>query len=177
MKPSPEYTKFCTDLTRSFDKDWSKTQLRMDFSFKFLEHIPSNAWPDMVRIAIERWDGWPRNWVKAVKDVYESWRRDAQFGEGIIKYNKDDDVRFPVNLMQRAFRILQEQGYIDYVHYCDSVGMPRTDRERVENKHRICQSHDEGKFSLPLVGNSVNKNRKGPEIHKVKESFVDEIPF
>jgi len=103
-----EYKSFCVDLVRSFDKDWSKTQLKIDFAYKFLEHVPLKAWPEMVRIAIETWDGWPRNWAKSVKDIYESWRRDAGHSGAVIKYNPDDDVRFPVNLMTQAFKILCE---------------------------------------------------------------------
>ena len=173
-----EYKEFCHSILKSFDKDWSKSELKLDFCYQFLNHIPLQAWTPMIRISVEKWEkGFPRNWTRSVLDIYDIWKKDAQFTVGCIKYNQDDDVRFPVNMMQRAFHILQEKGYIDYVHYCDSVGMPKTDRDRVENKYRICQSHDEGKFSLPLVGNSVNKHRKGPDIQRVKESFVDEIPF
>jgi hypothetical protein len=174
---NPEYRQFCTDLTKSFDKDWSRTELKMDFAYKYLEHIPSNAWPEMVRIAVEKWDGWPRNWAKAIKEVYEQWRRDAQFTGGFIKYDKDDDIRFPVNLMQIAFQILDTKGYIVYSTYCDSVGMPKTDRDRVENKHRICKEHEEHKYKLPEIGHRANRKQPRDEIARLKESFTDQIPF
>ena len=172
-----EYRRFCTDLVKSFDKDWSRTELKMDFAYKYLEHIPSSAWPEMVRLAVEKWDGWPRNWTKAVKEVYEQWRRDAQFNEGVIKYNKDDDVKFPVNLMQIAFQILDTKGYIDYSNYCDRVGMPKTDRARVENKHRICKKHEENKYKLPEIGQRTNRKQPRDEIAKLRETFADEVPF
>jgi hypothetical protein len=98
-------------------------------------------------------------------------------GVGII-YNKDDDIRFPVNLMSRAFEILQTKDYPSYVYFCDQAGMPKTDRDRVENKHRICKAHEENKFKLPEIGIRTNKKQPRAEIARLKESFTEEeIPF
>jgi len=164
-----EYKEFCSDLVRSFDKDWTKTQLKMDFAYKFLEHIPLSAWPKMVDIAINQWDGWPRNWAKAVKEIYEHWRREAHVGGIGIKYNKDDDIRFPVNLMAQAFNILQTKDYPSYVYFCDQVGMPKTDRDRVENKHRICAAHEQDKYQLREIGTRLNRKTNRPAIMPLRE--------
>lgn len=142
MKTTPEYKQFCDSLVKSFDKDWSKSELKFDFAYQFLNHIPAHAWAPMIPIAIARWDGWPKNWAKAVKEIYEEWSRQAgHAGSGIV-YNKDDDVRFPVQLMHEAFNILDSKGYIEYQHFCDRVGMPRTDRDRVEHKHKVYRHHN-----------------------------------
>ena len=164
-----EYKSFCGDLVRSFDKDWSKTQLKIDFAYKFLEHVPLNAWPQMVRLAIETWDGWPRNWAKSVKDIYEAWRRDAGHAGVAIKYNSEDDIRFPVNLMAQAFKILCERDYPSYVTFCDQVGMPKTDRNRVENKHRICANFEQNKYNLPEIGIRLNRKTNRPDIMPLRE--------
>lgn len=164
-----EYKEFCSDLVRSFDKDWTKTQLKMDFAYKFLEHIPLHAWQQMVKIAIETWDGWPRNWAKANKEIYETWRRDATAGGLGIKYNKDDDPRFPVNLMAQAFHIQETKDYPAYVYFCDQVGMPKTDRDRVENKHRICSAHEQDKYKIAEIGTRLNRKTNRPEVIPYRE--------
>lgn len=170
------YKAFCGDLVKNFDKEWAKVGTKLEFCYQYLDHVPENAWKPMVKLAIGTWDGWPRNWTKAVKDIYEQWRRDAQFSEGVIKYDPEDDIRFPVNLMQQAFTILDTKGYIVYSTYCDSVGMPKTDRARVENKHRICKAHEENRFKLPEIGQRTNRKQPRAEIARLRESFTDE-PF
>ena len=164
-----EYKEFCGDLARSFDKDWTKTQLKMDFAYKFIEHIPNHAWEQMVKIAIEQWDGWPRNWSKAVKEIYEYWRREAHVGGVGIKYDLKDDIRFPVNLMAQAFNILNTKDYPGYVTYCDQVGMPKTDRDRVENKHRICTAKEQDKYKIAEIGTRLNRKTNRTDIIKYHE--------
>ena len=164
-----EYKEFCGDLSRNFDKDWAKVQLKVDFGYQFLEHVPLSAWKQMVPIAINQWDGWPRNWAKAVKEIYEHWRREAHVGGIGIKYNKDDDIRFPVNLMAQAFNILQTKDYPSYVYFCDQVQMPRTDRDRVENKHRICTAHEQDKYQLREIGTRMNRKTNRPAIMPLRK--------
>ena len=173
-----EYKDFCSDLVRNFDKDWGKVGLlsKIEFGYQFFEHIPLHAWQPMVKIAVAQWEGWPRNWVKAVKEVYESWRREAHVGGVGIKYNKDDDIRFPVNLMARAFEILSTKDYPAYVYFCYQVGMPRTDRDRVENKHRVVKEKEIGKYNLPEIGIRLNKKKPRPDIQQYRES-VEDVPF
>jgi len=172
-----EYKEFCGDLSRNFDKEWSKVQLKVDFGYQFLEHVPLSAWKPMVKIAIDQWDGWPRNWAKSVKEIYEHWRRESNISGLGIKYNKDDDLRFPVNLMAQAFNILQTKDYPAYVYFCDQVGMPHTDRDRVENKHRVCKAHEENKFKLPEIGRRTNRKKPRDKIARLRETFTDEVPF
>jgi hypothetical protein len=166
---SEAYKLFCGDLVKNFDKDWFKVGSKLEFGFQFLEHVPEHAWKPMVKIAINQWDGWPRNWAKAVKEIYETWRRDANAGGLGIKYNKDDDIRFPVNLMAQAFNILQTKDYPSYVYFCDQVGMPRTDRDRVENKHRICTAHEQDKYKIAEIGTRLNRKTNRPAIMPLRE--------
>ena len=173
-----EYKGFCGDLVKNFDKDWSKVGSKVEFGYQFLEHVPLVAWKPMVKMAINMWDGWPRNWTKAVKEVYEAWRREAGHSGIVgIKYNKDDDPRFPVELMKQAFHILSDKDYPSYAYFCDQVGMPKTDRDRVENKHRICKAHEQDKFGLPEIGQRTNRKKPRDEIARLKESFTEDIPF
>ena len=178
MSQTPkEYKEFCQSILKSFDKDWSKSELKLDFCYQFLNHIPSQAWTPMIRISVEKWEkGFPRNWTRAVLDIYDLWKKDAQFTVGCIKYNPDDDPRYPVNLMQQAFHILTTKDYPSYAYFCDQTGMPRNDRDRVENKHRICKAHEENRFKLPEIGQRTNRKQPRAEIARLRESFTDE-PF
>lgn len=77
------YKAFCGDLAKNFNIDWAKHVSKLDFAFRFLEHIPEIAWKPMVQIAVNRWDGWPRNWTKAIKEVYRLYQRDAQIERAV----------------------------------------------------------------------------------------------
>lgn len=158
------YKSFCGDMVKNFDKDWAKVGGKLDFAWRFLEHIPERAWKDMVRIAIDKWTGWPFNWAKAVKEIYEEWRRDVGISNQLANYDADDDPRFPVALLWEAFWILKKQGYPQYRTFCDSWRMPKNDRARVENKHRVIEQHLKHRFKLPLesVGQRLNPKTDRP---------------
>ncbi len=166
---SEAYKLFCGDLVKNFDKDWFKVGSKLEFGFQFIEHVPEHAWRQMVKLAIDQWDGWPRNWAKAVKEIYELWRRDAGHAGIGIKYDREDDPRLPVNLMQQAFVILCDKGYQPYAYFCDQVSMPKTDRSRVENKYRICTSNKQGAFRIPQIGNRLNPKTSRPDIIPYRE--------
>jgi hypothetical protein len=69
--------RFAGELSNIFGKDWEKVQDQVDSGFRFLEHISVEAWREMVRVAVDTWEGWPRNWVKAVNEVYQLVKRDV----------------------------------------------------------------------------------------------------
>lgn len=171
MSQTPkEYREFCQSILKSFDKDWSKSELKLDFCYQFLNHIPQQAWMPMVRIAVEKWEkGFPRNWTRAVLDIYDMWKKDAQFTVGCIKYNKDEDLRYPVSLMQQAFHILSTKDYPAYVYFCDQTGMPKNDRDRVENKHRICTANEQGKYKIAEIGTRLNRKTNRPDVIPYRE--------
>jgi hypothetical protein len=71
-----------------------------DIYYDELSWIPDAAWPDIVSVAIDRWESWPRNFAKAVKALWHEWqsRRKATFepseckycdGEGLLRQDKD----------------------------------------------------------------------------------------
>lgn len=165
-----EYKEFCGDLVRNFDKDWEKVKLKVDFGYQFLEHVPLHAWKPMVKFAVDQWEGWPRNWTRAVKEIYEHWRREAHIGGVGIKYDRNDDPRFPVSLMQQAFVILSTKDYPAYTYFCDQVCMPKTDRDRVENKHRVCSANEHGRYVIPEVGVRINKKTNRPDIIQYRDT-------
>ncbi len=153
------YKSFCGDLVRNFDKDWSKVGSKLDFGFKFLSHIPEHAWKGMVQNAVNEWEGWPRNWVRAVKLAYESWRRD-NVSASFVRYNVDDDPRYPVSQMWEAFWILSKQGDQSFDNFVKRTGMPKTDRDRVLNKHRVSNLGIIDDFKIPEIG--IRTNTKTP---------------
>jgi hypothetical protein len=143
-----------------------------------LKFIPDSAWLPLSQLVVNQWEKWPQNIVKAIQEVYGNWNRSASItGELNIAYDKEDDIRFPIHLMHRAFNILDLQGFEKYLVYANAVHMPRTDRDRVENKHRVCKNHEENKYKLPEIGQRTNRKQPRDEIAKLKESFTDQIPF
>ena len=83
-----EYKDFCADLVRNFDKDWAKVGLKVDFGYQFLEHVPLNAWHPMVTLAVDHWEGWPRNWVRAVKEICQLWKAQEHIERSVTDCEK-----------------------------------------------------------------------------------------
>lgn len=133
--------------------------------FENVKHIPNHEVDQILNAIQNACDNIPRNIPKAFKEH----RSQSGFKE-IIVYNKDDDIRFPVELMHRAFHILYDQGYGPYQAFCDSVHMPRTDRDRVENKCRVVKSN-EPQPKLPEIGHRVNTWKPRPAIAPIREEF------
>lgn len=50
-----------------------------------LSFIPTEAWPDMITMALGQWDTWPRNFPKMVKQLWYDWQ-----GEHKAEYEKTD---------------------------------------------------------------------------------------
>ena len=53
-----------------------------------------------------------------------------------IRYNAEEDFRFPVGLLLKAYWKLRREGYDQFYIYADSIGMPANDIERVMSKYR-----------------------------------------
>jgi hypothetical protein len=175
------YIQFATTLTELFDLDWEKYGSRIDSSWPFLNHIPSNAFKAMVQTAVDTWDGWPRNWTKAVKVIYELWRSGSKYSA--VKYNKDEDFRYPVENMHEAFSILEHNGNADFIAFCKSTGMPENDIERVRCKLKY-QTDSEFKRQVKLKINKIKQMIRSNIMPFKKETprlpppeYEDEVPF
>jgi len=131
--------------------------------FQNVKHIPNLEVDQILNSIQNKNDNIPRNIPKAFNDH----RAESGF-KTIIAYDKDDDIRFPIELMQRAFHILDQQGYPAYTAYANSVGIPRTDRDRIENKHRVCNSNQPIP-KLPEIGHRVNAWKPRPAIMPMRE--------
>jgi|WetSurMetagenome_2_1015567.scaffolds.fasta_scaffold910851_1 hypothetical protein len=173
-----EYNQFAGTIANSFGKEWNRVQDQFDTAYQFLKYIPNSAWLPLSQLVVNQWEKWPQNIVKAIQEVYGNWGRNAgSTGELNISYDKDDDARFPINLMHRAFNILDSQGFDKYLEYANIVHIPKTDRDRIENKHRICSNHEQSKFKLPEIGQRTNRKQPRDEIAKLRETFPDEVPL
>ncbi len=73
------YKTFCVSLCDLFDRDWEKYSDRMTIGYEFLNHIPREAWKPMVQMAVDKWESWPRNWVKSIKELYQLWQGESKF--------------------------------------------------------------------------------------------------
>jgi len=54
-----------------------------------------------------------------------------------IDYDPEEDQRFPVGKLWEGYRILEKHGKDAFYSYCNSVGMPLNDRERVIAKKEM----------------------------------------
>lgn len=159
------YKAFCSSLCDIMDKDWSKYEDAFGASWAHLGHIPDVAWKPMVPLAVDRWDNWPRNWVKSVKEVYELWRDESRYVS--LKYDKDYDDRFPVEKMHQAYNLLSDRGYDAFVKFCDTEHMPLSDRDRVRTKLEV----SEGRLKIDLdqiKSKMVGLTRRLPQSEIVK---------
>lgn len=75
---SREYLSFAGTVANVFDRDWSKVQDRIEAGWKFLEHIQDDAWKPMTSIAVDKWENWPRNWVRGCREVYALYKIEAK---------------------------------------------------------------------------------------------------
>lgn len=130
------YDAFCRDVAQNFAKHRDVAELGA--TYKFLDHIPDSAWPAMASAAVRSWDKWPANLVKSVNDLY--WQTIPQASRP-VRYDPVEDYRFPVTLMHVAYGILDVKGPESFTDYCDSVHMPKNDRERVRYKLTIVRRH------------------------------------
>jgi hypothetical protein len=74
--------------------------------------IPDNAWPDVTKLCIERWDSYPRNMVMAIKEIWYAYQGDHNAHEDTHKtecdYCHDDTgIIFVESLTPN------EDGYLD----------------------------------------------------------------
>jgi hypothetical protein len=149
-----DYFRLSTLPTKSQEALW----------FNEVKHIPNLEVDLIFRAITQECDSLPKNIPKAFKDH----RQGGCYNSSIV-YNQDDDIRFPVTFMQNSFRILLSRGPIEFKAYCDQVGMPRTDRARVENKHRVCSAHDQDKYKLSEIGTRLNRKTSRPDIMPIRE--------
>lgn len=73
-----EYKKFAAAVANVFSKDWTKAEAQFEACLKFLPAIPNEAWRPMATAAAETWESWPRNLVRATKELFYRWKADAK---------------------------------------------------------------------------------------------------
>jgi hypothetical protein len=129
--------------------------------FEDVKRIPSGAIKAIWENLKQR-DGISRrtNVPKVFNEIYAKISMANGGGRGdVMAYDPVEDFRFPVGLMHRALSVLDVSGDESFVYYCDSVRMPRNDRERVRNKLNSIRFGD-----LDRVGKSAEKNGDGGAI-------------
>lgn len=183
-----EYQQFYKTLLTLFEQDENKHEKKITVGWAFLSYIPKEAFKPMIKIALEKWDSWPRNWVKNVKEVYELWRTETK--HTALKYNEQDDPRFPVEKMHTALDILTASGRNKFDMYCRDEHMPKTDIDRVIQKHRVLCG-DGGvdinkvrvsvkQITTPNFNFDINKRMAVLEEQKkqiIAQEYDDEVPF
>jgi hypothetical protein len=145
----------------------------------------------MVKICVDTWDTWPRNWAKNVKDAYTLWSGDNKFGRKQT-YDKNDDPRYPVEYMRKAFSILSEKGRREYLEFCAATGMPKTDMDRVETKWKVCNGEiklDMSRIKVRISGvpktnrPQIDYDNRRHELESQREIILrepveeEEVPF
>lgn len=163
---SAEYLNFSGKTGKMLGKDWDRIQDQVDSSWTMLSHIPDSAWLEMTQMAVRQWEVWPRNFYRAVSDIYQEWARTRG---GSTVYHREDDPRFPVGLLWDGFGILDTKGKQAFIAYCDAVHMPLNDRERVQNKHKLSNIGEFSKFKLPEIGIRTNPKINRPDVIPYRE--------
>lgn len=142
--------------------------------FEDVKRIPSGAirviWENMKqRDAISRRTNVP----KVINEIYAKIST-ASGGDRspMVAYDPVEDFRFPVGLMHKALSILYNSGDVAFVYYCDSVRMPRNDRDRVRNKFNSIRSGD-----LDQVGKSAEKMATAARSAASPQKLLEEVPF
>jgi hypothetical protein len=131
------YQAFCRSLCSVFSKNPEKMQTMFEDCFLYFADVTVQQWKAMKPLAVNRWEGWPRNFVKAVKEL----AKDAQpvNAPGInVAYNTEEDPRFPIDLLHQGFALLvRTKDYKQFEAFADQVKMPKADRARVKLKAQI----------------------------------------
>lgn len=92
----------------------------------------------------------------------------------VVAYDMIEDFRFPVGLMHKALSILQNSGDVAFVYYCDTVRMPRNDRDRVRCKYDAIRAADGEEIRVALTAEKMaTAERSAPNPQKL----LDTIPF
>lgn len=135
------------ELHEYFRKDNLPSSEVMRLWWEKCNYIPDRFMVDICNLIEEQNERLPTNIPKVMKALY------VQLAQGQTKgkddYKKDDDPDFPIVLMHRARRILNgDRGNIAAFNlYCDEVGMPKADRERILaaefRRFRLVQKSDD----------------------------------
>ena len=142
--------------------------------FEDVKRIPSGAMRAIWENLKQR-DGISRrtNVPKVVNEIYAKISTASGGDRGaVIAYDPVEDLRFPVGLMHKALSVLDVSGEESFVYYCDSVRMPRNDRERVRNKLNSIRFGD-----LDQVGKSAEKMATAARSAPNPQKAFDSVPF
>lgn len=162
------YKKFATAILDLFDSGWDKYGRKVESGWPFLKHIPTVAYKPMIQLAVDRWDSMPRNWVKNIKEIYESWRSESH--HSAVVYNREYDDRFPVEKMHEAYDILSVKGNEAFNRFCDAEHMPLSDRDRVVMKYRVVTGDfkiDTGRIKTQ-IGNVTGSHKQVNKAEKLE---------
>jgi len=110
----------------------------IDVWFRKVEKIPEKA-VDHIIDYITDMESKPRNMAVAFCSGYSNFCRENP-NQRNIAYDAFDDPRFPIDFLWKAYRILKDGGEESFLRYCQSVGMPQQDIERVRNKYHYAYS-------------------------------------
>lgn len=92
----------------------------------------------------------------------------------LVAYDLVEDFRFPVGLMHKALNILQNSGEVAFVYFCDSVRMPKNDRERVRNKAAAIRSADGEEIRVALAAEKMATAARSAQN---PQKLLEEVPF
>lgn len=126
-------------------KKWFKIKLDKNHEYQLytsLHGFPTAAFQYAVSKLLEERKPIPSNFptVTELKCLMAEWFHEnptARKGS----YNKNEDYRYPIANLNKAFSILETRGKDAFINYCNQTNMPKNDRERVWNKHIYIQKH------------------------------------
>lgn len=144
--------------------------------FEDVKRIPTGAirgiWENLKqRDAISRRTNVP----KVINEIYAKISTAGGSDRApVVDYDPVEDFRFPVGLMHKALSILQNSGDAAFVYYCDTVRMPRNDRDRVRCKFNAIRSAD---IEIGRVGSEAEKMATAARSAPNPQKLLDVVPF
>lgn len=128
----PQFKQMIEDLYLHFRfKESPKSEI-MQMWYSDLSYIPYESY-DNIAYEIRQEDNLPRNLPKKIKSIYSKISKKFPI---YVEYNKYEDDRFPVALLEKGVEKLRKYGMHTFWEFCEEVKMPFCDRNRVISKCR-----------------------------------------
>ncbi len=133
--------------------------------FDDVKHIDSRAL-GFIKSQLRQHERIPVNIPLAIKGNYSHWKR-RNLVDTEIKYNKIEDLRFPVEHLKTAYDEFKNRGMAAMMRFCKSVNMPERDVARVV--HTCKKNKDAQRDEAQRLVDGLAETKKMPVVKAKKE--------
>lgn len=145
------------ELYDYFGSDKLPTTDRILLLYKEVATIPLRALNYAMQKIKDEFNSLPRNIPKQIKIFYFAYR--SAYPEKVkIKYDNYNDPRYPIENLQKAFKILTRSGTTEFMGYVNQEDMPQQDIERVLNKQAY-RTNPEFKDKISAICKNIKEHQ------------------